>query len=255
MNSPLIEKLRELTEGKYRYALVGSGRLNILPSNEESLFQLKSIHSYDSLTTLDYQNAMYVFNKKAKEINGRYFEYIDSNTDLSNKNLYYMGVCCLLSKGKITSELYHEEGRINDIYIYKSNAIPFLTGLVEDFHFGRNDRDVILSQMDIQLFRKVEEREAWSDKRTYTFAPSDKTSVLFVSQQFNSLWKAKSIQEPLNTVIVNNLYQGVLIPPGTQQVILEFKPFVRFSWIPQVIYSIFGTGFLFIYVRKILVYR
>ena len=36
------------------------------------------------------------------------------------------------------------------------------------------------------------------------------------------------------TIPVNGVFQGVLLPEGTQKVQLQFKPFVRFAWIAHV---------------------
>ena len=58
-------------------------------------------------------------------------------------------------------------------------------------------------------------------------------TVLFVSQQHHPLWSATSGGKQLRTVRVNQLYQGVLVPPGTTEVELRFLPNVRWMWVSQ----------------------
>jgi hypothetical protein len=73
---------------------------------------------------------------------------------------------------------------------------------------------------------------------------ADKETLLFVSQQAHPYWQATSQGRPLPTITINNFYLGAVIPPQTTEVELEFRPFVIWSWVPQVIYSALGFGLL-----------
>jgi hypothetical protein len=42
-------------------------------------------------------------------------------------------------------------------------------------------------------------------------------------------------------VIVNGFYQGVVLPPNTSEVELFFRPFVLWSWLPQLLFAASGA--------------
>ena len=42
----------------------------------------------------------------------------------------------------------------------------------------------------------------------------------------------------LETVQVNGFYQGVVVPPGTEEVELRFLPLVRWAWVSQVAFAL-----------------
>jgi hypothetical protein len=65
-----------------------------------------------------------------------------------------------------------------------------------------------------------------------------------VSQQSHPYWQASSLKKPLATVIINDFYLGVIIPPQTTEVEVEFRPFALWSGIAQVIYIVLGFGLL-----------
>ena len=63
-------------------------------------------------------------------------------------------------------------------------------------------------------------------------------SLLILSQKFHRDWHAQALTSAgwtqAKSVSVNGVFQGVLLPEGTQKLQLEFKPFVRFAWIAHV---------------------
>ncbi|MGH7197319.1 MAG: hypothetical protein ACREH5_01065, partial [Candidatus Omnitrophota bacterium] len=61
---------------------------------------------------------------------------------------------------------------------------------------------------------------------------------------FHPSWRARAKGFTLPTVKVNNFYQGVRIPPETSEVTLEFKPFVRWMWLPQFLFLGAGGAWL-----------
>jgi hypothetical protein len=60
-------------------------------------------------------------------------------------------------------------------------------------------------------------------------------SLLILSQKFHRDWYAQVLTSSgwsgVETVAVNGIFQGVLLPEGGQKVRLQFFPFVRFAWI------------------------
>jgi hypothetical protein len=63
-------------------------------------------------------------------------------------------------------------------------------------------------------------------------------SLLILSHKYHRDWQATGrVQgrwEALRTTEVNRVFQGVILPPGTDSVRLEFKPYVRHAWLANV---------------------
>ena len=78
---------------------------------------------------------------------------------------------------------------------------------------------------------------------------SPEETLLFVSQQYHPAWSATADQGPLRTVLVNGFYQGVIVPPMTPKVELSFRPFVLWSWLPQLF---FAAGATLLLIRQLL---
>ena len=74
-------------------------------------------------------------------------------------------------------------------------------------------------------------------------ASPDET-LLFLSQQYHRAWRATSHQRLLRTVTVNGFYQGIVLPPFTDEVELLFRPFVLWSWVPQLLFVAAGVSLL-----------
>jgi len=63
-------------------------------------------------------------------------------------------------------------------------------------------------------------------------------SVLILSQKFHRDWQAKTFDQSgwtsAKTIVVNGVFQGVLLPLNAQRVRLEFKPYARYAWVAHV---------------------
>ena len=80
-------------------------------------------------------------------------------------------------------------------------------------------------------------REAMDDLQKIQVTPSPEETLLFLSQQYHPAWRATADHRPLRTVLVNRFYQGVIVPPMTTEVELRFRPFVLWSWLPQLFFA------------------
>lgn len=63
-------------------------------------------------------------------------------------------------------------------------------------------------------------------------------SVFLLSQKFHRDWEALAEADQgwqaAQTVAVNGVFQGVLVPQDTRRVRLDFKPLARYAWIAHV---------------------
>ncbi len=73
--SPLTTALHETSDGSCRYACVNP--MGALPPNEECLFELSSIHSYESLSSRRFQEVVKTWSKSEVVTYGRLFTFLD----------------------------------------------------------------------------------------------------------------------------------------------------------------------------------
>ena len=88
----------------------------------------------------------------------------------------------------------------------------------------------------------VERVRALDDALTFGLRPAQRETLLFVSQQHHPGWSASGGGRALETVLVNDFYQGVLVPAGVERVELTFRGWVHWSWVPQVLFAVLAAG-------------
>jgi hypothetical protein len=244
--SSLVRKIRKETRGEFRYAKVGQKLSGILPPNQEALLKIKSIHSYDSLSSLNYQRLTFELSKNGTRFFGRLFGWIDSDAKLKGEVFSYSGVSLVISEYELDEHYFLKTGEFNEIKFYHPLNKPILEAQIKSFSYGKSTLDVVvdgfLKEHD-EL--KTERMISFDDFKRFRVTPSIHETILFLSQQYHPQWKAASGDgRPLKTVIINDFYQGAVIPPYVDEVILEFRPYVLWSWLPQLLYITFGLGFL-----------
>ena len=82
-SSVLVEALRRQTNGA-RFAIADPGIRGELPPNEEALFGLESINSYDSLSPRRYQELVMHWSVAGADTYGRYFKIINPDVALAD---------------------------------------------------------------------------------------------------------------------------------------------------------------------------
>src|SRR5207247_5721562 len=104
------------------------------------------------------------------------------------------------------------------------------------------NRVVVDGPLHAQLRDEVQPLESFDDWKKFGMARASAPTLLFLSQQYHPSWKARGPWGPLETVIVNDFFQGVIVPPGVSEVGLQFRPWVRWAWVPQLAYVISALG-------------
>lgn len=244
--SPLVNKVKYITKGVYRYAKAGQGMETILASNEESLLGIRSIHSYDSLSSRNYQRLALKFSRVGTMDMGRHFNTIDADLKLDDKSFSYLGINCILSKNKnLKSGFLKKVDYYNGIQIYGTKVSPVLIAQVDNFRH-RNGKQGVIVDRPLDKFTKLEpEQKNYDDFMSFKIRPKPQPTILFLSQQYHPQWVAHTKGDTrLKTVIINDFYQGVVLPPHATEVSLEFNPYVLWSWIPQVTYIVVAISLL-----------
>ena len=90
-------RLRAATPGGSRFAIADSA-ISALPPNEESLLDLKSVNSYDSLSSHQYQELTSHWRTCRDRSYGRYFRFLDVKSAFKDQSLSLSNVEVILSR-------------------------------------------------------------------------------------------------------------------------------------------------------------
>ncbi|MGB8476863.1 MAG: hypothetical protein WCE61_22520 [Candidatus Acidiferrum sp.] len=233
-SSVLVEALKKNTDGA-RFAIADPGIRDALPPNEEALFGLKSINSYDSLSPRRYQELVKRWSAQGTDTYGRYFKIINPELALADPSFGLANVSIVLSKQPLSSVGLKTAGTVGGIQFYRPAVAPITLRQTASYKISGEDvrMDPLLPQWSLPSSR----RENIDDFQKIQVTAWPEDTLLFVSQQYHPGWRATAAQRPLRTVMVNQFYQGVIVPPMTNEVELRFRPFVVWSWLPQLFFA------------------
>jgi hypothetical protein len=234
--SPVVDRIIAATGSGSRFALAAPGP-GVLAPNVNEIFDVASIHSYNSLSSRRYQALI-------RDLGGETQTYGRLNTMISpdyDSQAFWMSNIGLMISRNILSHR-----NLEDI------------GADDEFHFYR-----VLTRMGCCLQMALSDevnadRIEIPDLKAAGTTPASKTrdegdllefevqgaqsSILVLSQQYHRHWQAlvrtSSGWVGAPTLAVNGAFQGVLLPAETQTVRLQFLPFVRFAWIAHVFWGL-----------------
>lgn len=248
--SGLVELVRRETPGGTRYAWVNAGFGSILPPNQEALLGLRSIHTYNSLSSAAYQDWVLRLSPLGTQTYGRHFVTIPDESLLDGPELDYSGIRVVLAGAPLESKAFVKVADAsNQGIVYRTKRTPQMEAQVVGFDRLQPGAATIAGPL-----RRAEQLEArrdedYDDRLGFAVTPSDAETLLFISQQFHPQWEATADGRRLETVTINDFYQGVLVPPGTSEVRLAFRPWVRWMWLPQLAFVLAGATVLVAVVR------
>ncbi len=233
-SSKLIDAIKAHTPDGSRFAIADSP-ITALPPNQEALFDLNSVNSYDSLSSRRYQAVVNRWSVSGARTYGRHFRFLDIESAFADPAFSFSNVEVVLSKRSLRTDRLKLATEVNGIKLYETTAAPIELLQTPDFNFSNGQEaavDTSAGRANLPLHRA----EMLNDfQRIEVTASSDET-LLFLSQQYHRRWLARSQNRALRTVIANGFYQGVVLPPNTSEVELWFRPFVLWGWLPQVLF-------------------
>jgi hypothetical protein len=240
--SALTDALHETSDGSCRYACVSP--MSALPPNEEGLLGLYSIHSYDSLSSLRFREVVKTWSKSEVVTYGRLFTSLNRGSLAdSAETLSLAGVKYLVSQAPLATAWAEPAGQVGKYYLYKSHLPPRM--LFQTRAFTPHGHDTATLAADSRAGDlPVRCLANTGDRLRIATVAMETESLLFVSQQHHDYWQARGRLGPLKTVVVNDFYQGVVLPPGTEEIELRFMPWVRWMWIPQAGFVAIAVAFL-----------
>lgn len=246
-DSPIVAYLRTQTASGTRYAWIGDApwestrtRNTVLGPNREGFYDLRSIHTYNPLSSRLYQRwATNFAGPQVDRSHGRRFSRVMNPRWRSG--LGFSGVEILLSRQRLEPGKADFLLEFDGIFVHR---LPIETKLQRQVtSWERTDGGSLRLAPAEQAGRGlVVERLLDEDEhlrfRTTTL---ERETLLAISQQHHAGWRAWSAGRALETVLVDEFYQGVLLPPGTSEVELEYRSPIRWSWIPQAAFGLAGA--------------
>jgi hypothetical protein len=238
-SSELVETIASQTRDGTRFARFGrTGRL--LPPNEECLVGLRSIHSYDSLSSRQYQGLAGRISVTGATVYGRHFGHLDSERRLTQPDLSLCGIGLLIANQPIRAEGLRSRGRVAGLELYQPAVRPILLAQLTACPRTADGRVALTAALPEVPHREVQRLQQRDDWMRLQLIPASTETILFVSQQFHPQWHARSPQGQLATLPINDFFLGVQVPPGVAEVELEFRPMVRWAWLGQLFYAVGG---------------
>ena len=239
--SPLVERIREETRGGLRYAIVGFEDERLLPPNQEVRLGLSSVHSYDPLSARAYSAWVERISETGTRMYGRQFRRIASASRLGSGEVRRAAIALLVSRSELRAEGFEDAGTVGGVHLYRAKERPLLQSQIQEAASRTSGSDA--ARLAVQRTRSADDRVEFATTR------SSEPTVLVVSQQFHPEWRALARDDTgsetqLETYAVDGFWQGVKLPPGTSTVALEFRPWVRLAWIPQLLFALAAAALL-----------
>lgn len=241
VTSPLVEAIQAATPNGERFAWVDAD-VTRLPPNQHILLDLHTVHSIDSSASLRYQNFAGTFSDQIARTFGAQFTVIPAPDSITESAFSYMGIAVILSERVLDIEGWSMKQQMGRYYFHEAATAPILFAQIADF--AQTEDGAALSGSLVSHDRlPLDRSQHLNDYQHFATTNHDAPTLLFVSQQYHPWWLASSAGVPLDTMPVNGFYQGVMVPPGTTEVTLQFKPFSLWSWVPQLGFLIAGVLF------------
>jgi hypothetical protein len=236
-NSTLVERVRAHLPSDSRFAVTSPG-IYVLRPNLNAALGLASIHSYNSLPSRRYHSLIEALGGQFKSF-GRV--NIKIAPDYGSDTFWMSNISLILSRQKNDHYNLEPLGRIDRLYLYqiKSRMGFCLQVFVPTELIGMEDIDI--GDPRKLVARQAKKTSDEGDKITVKVQPSP-ASLLILSQKYHRDWHANALSQSgwanARTVVVNGVFQGVLLPEGTRKVRLQFRPYASFAWIGHLFWSL-----------------
>jgi hypothetical protein len=234
--SALVDKIRAGTPADARFAIAAPGSGVLLPNINE-IFDVASIHSYDSLSSRRYQALI-------RELGGQIETYGRLNETISpdyDSQAFWMSNIGLMMSTTMLSHpnLQHiaDQGSVHLHRVVNRMGCCLQTALPDQTKSGRFE---LPDQRGIETRRPLKTKDEGDLKQIEVYGRQP--SLLVLSQQYDPNWHA-TVQTPSGwaaapTSAVNGVFQGVVLPENTQTVRLQYMPFARFAWISSLFWAL-----------------
>ena len=153
VSSKLIDAIKAHAPDGDRFAIADSA-ITVLPPNQEALFGLNSVNSYDSLSSRRYQELVRHWSAAGTGTYGRHFRFLDVRRALADQGFPFSGVHLILSARPLATDQLTLAAEVNGIKLYETitsthraaanSAFPILErGRSRDRSIGRPGESAI----------------------------------------------------------------------------------------------------------------
>jgi len=240
-SSPLVEALGMRTADGSRYAIGAERAEDILSPNLEARLGLRSVHAYDSLYSEGYRAWCAAISPVGKRVYGRWFENIVGDAGYEQIAFDRAAVAVVVARRPIASPALTVDGRVGPWFLHRPSNAPVLamhvldaepdqlaTGFVD---LARSARELRRGTLEF-----VEHRD---DHARVRIEPVDAPTLVFFSKQHHPHWVARDATGArLPTVVVDDVFLGVVAPTRCREIAIRFEPWARFAWIPQAFFAL-----------------
>ena len=241
ITSPLVETVRKNLPQGSRFAMAAP-TVWVLEPNFNASVGLSSVHTYNSLSSRRYH-------KLIEALGGEMLTLGRHNLSISpdyNSAMFWMSdISLMLSKERLAHENLEYLGEESGVHLSRVNSRMgnSLQVLVPDTIELKNGSMEIGDPRLLEIHTPSKLLD-FGDVLEFKL-DSTKSSIFILSQKFHRDWVASVSKKgewvPANTIDVNGVFQGVLLPSNVDMVRLEFKPFVRYMFISHIFWLLLFT--------------
>lgn len=234
--SALTDKVRAATPPDARFAFAAPGP-SVLSPNMNGIYDVASVHSYDSLSSRRYQVLI-------GELGGQFETYGRLNDvispDYGSQAFWMSNISLMMSTKPLNHPNLEHIGDEGAVHFYRvvsrmgcclQTALPDQTG---------SDGFQLPDPRGMETIRPLKTKDQGDVLEIQV--DGRQTSLLVLSQRYDSKWQATvrtpSGWAPARTAPVNGVFQGVVLPASAQTVRLEFMAFTRFVWISSLVWGL-----------------
>jgi hypothetical protein len=244
--APRADEIRRLA-GEGRFAQIASRAPGWPAPNMELLHRLASIHSYDALPSQRFKTWVRGFGGGTTS-RERIFNYVADPSWIASEDFARSGVRVVLSEQELSSPALRAVGELLDVHLYEVVSPAPLRAWVPlsacRLATDKGSVEVSVPGSIASVGKPIERRSDRDERFQLAFAAEPEPGLVWLSQQYHPRWRATSRGRPLTTLPVDGFWQGVLVPPGTSELTLEFRPWIRWWWVPQLFFALAAVGAL-----------
>lgn len=236
-SSPLVAALQQYVPTGARYAIVDPGLNYLLTPNINRLYDVASVHTYNNFTPPAYAEVI-------AALGGKTTFYGKLNTEVApvydTTTFWMSNVAVVLARARI------DDGNLRPLGMYgpaqfmqvQQRMGPFWHTALEATPHGRDVRISDHRERPRYVVTNVQDQ---NDTITATITPQTRPTLFVHSTMAAAEWRADVYDgtqwQAAQTVSVNGVFQGVVVPAGAQTVRLRWVSAVQWMWVSHLVWG------------------
>jgi hypothetical protein len=244
LTSSLTQTLAShLTEGE-RFAFVAEKKPRVLPPNSHVPAHLASVHTYNSLSSQRYQALVRKLGGATVRY-GRHQRFLGPEI-IDSPLLDLTGIGVLISEEPLESDRIEYAQATHGLWIHRISGPPRQFALTtlgrQEYERFESERDIGIDHDRLDRGRiPVTRTSSFDDREVYETATGDSPALLFISREYHPKWSAQSAgrdgSQRLSPKLIDGFFLGFVLPPGTERIEVRFRPYVFWSFVPQMLFA------------------